>query len=106
LFKWKSGDSVRYENRSKRENFSPRIRILTAAPSFLNARPIGETHSSLTRCSELVYRVTVMLRRTAIRSEIGGCVLNKPENTWPALKGATMNKEAVAGETSMGIRLL
>jgi hypothetical protein len=47
-----------------------------------------------------------MLRKTAIRSERGGCVLKRPENTWPALKGATMNKEAVAGGTSMGIRLL
>jgi hypothetical protein len=48
----------------------------------------------------------VMLRRTAIRSESGGCVLNNPENIWPALNGATMNSEAVAGDTSMGIRLL
>ncbi len=35
----------------------------------------------LTRCSKVGYRVTVMLRRTAIRSESGGCVLNKLENT-------------------------
>src|ERR1700730_9551036 len=52
------------------------------------------------------YLVTVMLRRTAIRSASGGCVLNRPVNTCPALNGATMNREAVAGETSIGILLL
>ena len=52
------------------------------------------------------YLVTVMPRRTAIRSESGGCVLNNPENTWPALRGATMKSDAVVGDTSMGIRLL
>ena len=41
-----------------------------------------------------------------MRSESGGCVLNKPENTWPAVSGATMNSDAVAGGTSIGIRLL
>src|SRR5579863_9828922 len=60
----------------------------------------------LSPCRMATYRVMVMLRRTAIRSESGGCVLNSPENTCPALNGATMNNEAVAGGTSMGIRLL
>src|ERR1700722_6070801 len=51
-------------------------------------------------------RVIVMFRSTAIRSERGGWVLNIPERTCPAVKGATINREAVAGETSIGIRAL
>ena len=49
----------------------------------------------------------VIFCSTAMRSARGGWVLNRPERICPALKGATMKSEAVAGETSMiAIRLM
>ena len=41
-----------------------------------------------------------------MRSASGGCVLNRPESTWPAVSGATMQSAEVEGEISIGIRLL
>jgi hypothetical protein len=62
-------------NFSYLESFLPDRRIRSA----LGPSAISQT--LLTRYGEAGYRVIVMLRRAAIRSESGGCVLNKPENT-------------------------
>ena len=48
-------------------------------------------------------RVIVMLRNTAMRSESGGCVLNKLEKSSRAVSGCTMQSAEVDGEISMGI---
>ena len=66
----------------------------------------GSSLPLMDRCAKVTYRVIVILRSTAIRSERGGCVLKSPENTCPALRGATMNSDAVVGETFMGILAL
>jgi len=52
------------------------------------------------------YRVMVRFRSAAIRSARGGCVLKSPENSCRGLRGATMNREAVLGGTSIGMRWL
>src|SRR5712691_2156849 len=52
------------------------------------------------------YLLVAMLRRAAIRSSRGGCVLKRPVKTPPVESGFTMNSAEVAGETSMGMRLL
>jgi hypothetical protein len=51
-------------------------------------------------------RVIVIFRNSAIRSESGGCVLNKPENNCPADNGCTMHNAEVDCGISMGIFLL
>ena len=72
-----------YEQYLKREYF------LTRNHSYSQGVPLARCPTAifptmLTPCSRLSYRVMVMLRSTAIRSESGGCVLNNPENIWPA----------------------
>jgi len=52
------------------------------------------------------YRVTVILRNSAMRSASGGWVLNKPERIWRGENGATMQSAAVVEGISMGIFLL
>src|SRR5580692_1876202 len=84
------------ENFSYLEPFLPPRGVPSALALSLISQP------SLTGSSKLLYRVTVILRRTAIRSARGGWVLNIPENTWPAVKGATMNNEAVVGKHPWG----
>jgi len=64
----------------------------------------GRENQTISR--RFLYRVMVIFLSTAMRSESGGCVLNSPENTCPALSGATMNNDAVVGETFMGILAL
>jgi len=41
-----------------------------------------------------------------MRSLRGGWVLNMPVKIWPGLRGFTMYKEELDGETFMGMRLL
>ena len=54
----------------------------------------------------ITQRVMVMLCNLAMRSERGGCVLNKLERNCPPERGATIHRAEVDGEMSMGIRLL
>lgn len=57
-------------------------------------------------CQCVTQRLKTIFLSAAIRSDSGGCVLNNPVKIWPALRGATMKSEAVAGGTFIGIRLL
>ena len=45
--------------------------------------------------NEVVQRLIVMLRNSAMRSARGGCVLNSPERNWPGANGATIQRAAV-----------
>jgi hypothetical protein len=64
--------------------------LLTLARSFLDAangriRPLPNTlHDG---------GLPVTVRQHCNPLDSGGCVLNKPENIWPALRGATMNRK-------------
>ena len=79
-------------SRIKRKVYMP----FTSATAVIHPGSLGDPD----------YLLVVMLRRAAIRSSRGGCVLKRPVKTPPAESGFTMNSAEVAGGTSMGMRLL